>query len=377
MNLVYNFIAVLLFFFAEYAVRAVIPLFITDYLDFSRTYSGYFMGIFSIGGMVAKFITGAIADRFGKLRVYGIYLILSSIVVYFYGFFVSIYILMIVRLMHGFCSGAVRTIYQPVTVSLAKQQHLSRAIGITGTGAMAAMVVVAPIAVMFVDIWSYRIFFTTAAILCLSAFLMVLPIKLKEPAPVRTGGLGTFIEISSVLPFAMLRFVHSAAHGIFMAYGIIFAKEVSLINSGLFLTAFALGNATFRSLTGFVMDRIKKWYIIMIVAYLMIIVGYTIFSFQFFILGAFLVGAGSGIDYTAINSEVFNNIGDRSMNRISATMETVVSVGAGAGAVLSGLTYTGPLNWMFLFIGGLYIVQIGLLFAYARWKERHSTVVSQ
>ncbi len=374
MYLLIHFMALTLFFLAENAFRVIFPLFITEYLHYGRHYSGYFLVLFSLGGISAKFISGALADKFGKIRIYGSFLFLTALIAYAYGVVITIYILFFARFTHGFCAGAVYTVYKPITASLTTEKHLGRSLGFMGVASMVGLMIGAPIVVKLSDTYTYGNIFSYLCVIYLCAALAASLIKINENSatPLKRG-INSFIEIKAILPLAALRLIHNMSYGLFIAYGVIFVRETSLAKSAFFLTAFALGNMITRPLTGYITDRTQQWYPIAVLAYLLMVCGYGTFSMQFMLTGAFVIGIGTGIEYTTINYIVYKNTPKSDLNRISATMEIVSSIATGVGACIAGLLYSGPLNKLFLFVAAMYLFQIFIITIFTLGMRRRNS----
>lgn len=345
-----NFLALFLFFFSEYAVTAVLPLYITEYLSMDEFYSGLFTGIFSISAMTAKFASGALADGFGKLKVYKSALLFTALTVFLYSKVAGIIAVSLVILLHGGASGVVRGLFMSVTASIVSKKYLSTAIGIMGVAMTLSMMISSAGSVLFVKSYSYISFFNLLAVLYIAAATIMFLFKLPETKISVPFKMGSFIE-KKVIPFALFRFCGAMCYGLFLSYAVLHAKKTGGINPGLVITAYAAANIILRPLTGFIIDRINvdtKYFLIL--PYIVLMAGYYMFAVSgadYILVSAFIIGVGAGMEYTIIGSSALKSVGELSLNRASSTIELFFSIGIAVSSISSGLFLHAGLSTVF------------------------------
>lgn len=367
MYLIIHFLALFVFFFAEYSLSAILPIYVTEYLHYEPSYAGYTVGIFAFSALISKFCFGFLADRLGTLKVYAAGLLATGFIVFLYGFANTLLLVFLIRFLQGASSGIVRTGYQPITVSLTSQQNLGKTLGFIGLAAVIGMMVGSPFSIKVIEILPMKPLFTLMASFYIAAFIIALFIKIPDMGKVSDKfSIYGFIE-KSVLPFALLRFINAACYGVFLSYGILFARQTPGFNSGYIITVYALSNILMRPLAGYIFDTFSRPMFILLSGYIMLGAGYAIFSMSSaIIIGAFLIGMGSGMEYTGLNCAAFKKAGEKSLNKISTTMEVAFSAGMSAGGILTGLFYQGSLQLLFSITAAVYIVPIVLLFILLR-----------
>ena len=202
--------------------------------------------------------------------------------------------------------------------------------------------------------------FSILAMLYLGAAIMVAFIKTPVTTVPRFKlSLYTFLE-KTVMPLALLRFFNSTCRGVFMAYNILYAIQMGVLNSGMVISTFAMANLLARPVSGYLTDRISRHKPFVIGIYLFLLAGFILFAFNVF-AGAAVIGLGMGMESSAINGIAMKKSEHSALNRTSATMEVSFSLGMIAGASLSAL-YTGPLASLFIITAFVYLCPIAIIF---------------
>ena len=70
MNVIMLFSTMLLFFLVEYSIISFFSVYLSEYLGFTRSQIGYFVGVFSVSAFAVKFFSGYLIDRFGRLKIF-------------------------------------------------------------------------------------------------------------------------------------------------------------------------------------------------------------------------------------------------------------------------------------------------------------------
>lgn len=357
-----NFVSLFLFYLSEFAIIAVLPLFITGYLHFDKSYSGIFMGIFSAAAMITKFLSGAMADKIGRLVLYKGALFFCGVTIFFYSKVGGLAAVFVVTFLHGLSSGVVRSLFMSVIASIIPKKILGTTVGIIGIAIMASMMLSAVFSVTFIEYYSYEKLFALLTILYIVAAALIFLLKIKDEKQQFTIKIGSFIE-KEVIPLALLRFMGAISYGLFLSYGIIHAKEIGGFNPGIVITIYAAVNIVTRPLYGFMLDKFCSPIprLAIIAPYIFLFIGYLAFSrgdAALVLIGALVIGVGSGMEYTAIGSTALKKVDKAAFNRASSTMELFLSLGIALSAMLSGLLFSGSLSAIFTFASCICILPI-------------------
>lgn len=365
-----NFAAMLLFFSIEYSINAVLPLFITD-MGYDKSLSGVVTGIYSAAAMLSKFSCGAMADKIGRMRLYTASFVVVGIVAFFYSAAAGVTFLIVIRAAHGLSAGVLRALSHSVTASVVPKEKIGLAIGVMGISAMAAMVVAAPAGVSFVEYFSYPSLAWTLGGIGLVSAVLVAFIRVDD---VKSGvklSLKSFIE-KSVIYLAVCRFLGAICYGLFLSYAVLHGKGYSF-NPGFVITVYAFANLMGRPLSGWILDRANPRYVILI-SYIILFAGYAVFSVNnglLILAGAFVIGIGGGIEYTAINATALKRAGEKALNRASATIEFFFSLGIASSSILSGLFFRGSLSSLYIFAASVCAALVlSMLVLFRRYPSR-------
>jgi len=371
-NFLLLFCSMSLFFFVEYSIIAIFPVYISETLNYGRSHVGLFMGIFSVSALVIKFFTGYMTDKTGRMTVFFCGLILCIICSGFFAAASAFTALVLVRLMHGAGSGAVRAVYPALTVDIVGKESAGRGLGLTGLTSMFGMVVASPAVYFLADKAGHSVVFIILTVIGILTVVPALFIRVeKRIIPYRRLSLESFIEYKVLMP-ALLRFITSIWHGLFVSYAVLHSRNAGVENAGIVLTAYALGNILARPCTGFILDK-KSPGVVAWLSYALLFAGYCIFAaaqgYSGVVAGGFIIGMGAGIEHTMLPTIAAKIVGKDSLGRANSTLECAYSMGVVTGAVFCGkATETLPLAVLFTSVGVLNIVP-ALLFYGAVLKD--------
>ncbi|MCD8554591.1 MFS transporter [Seleniivibrio sp.] len=374
-NMLLLFFSMSLFSIVEYSIIAIFPVYISENMDYSRSYIGLFIGIFSVSALFIKFFIGYITDRIGRKTVFIFGLLLCIACTGLYYFAAVFMLLLFVRLLHGVGSGAVRAIYPALTIDIVNKENAGRGLGLIGMTSVFGMLLASSSVFYIIDIESYRTLF---ALLTITGFILIIPvlfIKIEQTQiPKRKLSLECFIEYR-VLSLAFLRFVASMWHGLFMSYAVIHARNEGVMNAGVVIMAYALGNFIMRPLAGYVLDKRDPGYIAWL-SYVLYIIGYYIFGnatdYFSMISGGLLIGFGVGVEHTMLPVMASKIVRKESIGRANSTLECAYSMGIVAGAVFCGkITESMPLNILYTSVGVMNIIPFIMFYMFVLKSYRN------
>lgn len=323
-------------FAMEYGVTTVIPIYMVSFSSDSGHLSGYFVGIFSIAALISKLISVRLSQTFGRKALFISGLAICAISILFYPLMSLFILILLTRFIQGFGSGFVRAMYSPITISIAPADMLAKTIGIIGCASLLAMMWASPVAIKIYESKGVAAAIFVSSAVGLAACFCAMMVKYKETTPIiKIIGIKSFIE-PSVVPLSLLKGWTGAGYGIFLAFGILYAKSYGGFNPGLVITFYALANLFMRLLAGAVIDRfgifkyISSSYIFMMAGYLLFSGGNSAFGF---LASAALIGLGIGMEYTALLYMMGKSVKPDRINAAGATVEIFFSIGLAIGSI--------------------------------------------
>jgi predicted MFS family arabinose efflux permease len=363
MNLASNFIIVLLFFFAEYGITVSMPIYITEALGQDVSFAGYFTSIFALSAICAMFVCRVVSCHINKMRLYFAALYLLGITICMYPFAGGIFFVFFLRFIQGFSSGMVRAIYNSVTADVVNKKHLGKAIGVIGSATIIAMMVAPPVAFAVSDAFSMTTLFLCLGGLCIVASCLVFFIHTKSESFLRSAQSKPELEMQAnnkLYFFVLLKTMSSMGYGLFISFAVLYAKSVGGFNIGLVIAAYALASFMARLLTGFFTDKFHVK-ILLVFSYFLLFAGYMVFSLNTIpalLFGAFIVGAGSGIESTVLPTAAFRSSAYSSYLKTSSVLALSIATGIGLSSVVGGMLFRGDFRILFIFSGMIYLLLI-------------------
>lgn len=335
-NIIFHFLTMFCLFTMEYGVTTVTPVYVSSVLSGSGHLSGYFVGIFSVAALISKIISVRLSETFGRKALFISGLGICAAVILFYPLASLFILILLVRFAQGFGSGFVRAMYSPITIGIAPINMLAKTIGIIGCASLIAMMWASPFAIWVYDTKGFAPAIFISSVVGFAGCFCAIMVKYKEPKnTIKITGIKSFIE-PSVVPLSLLKGWTGAGYGIFLAFGIIFAKSYGGFNAGLVITSYALANLFMRLFAGAIIDRfgiagyVSSAYAFMFAGYLFFAGGYGPFGF---LISAAIIGLGVGMEYTALLYMMGRSVKPERMNAAGATVEIFFSMGLAVGAI--------------------------------------------
>ena len=337
-----------------YLLITVMTQYVFDRYQASEGIAGLTSSIFIIGTLAARMFAGSRMERIGRQRMVliGAVLCLSGSLAYFLAG--RIWMLILVRLIHGAGYGLMATAIGTVVTAIVPASRRGEGIGyymLSYTFGAAA----GPFLAMFLNGRgdTQGIFLVGAASAAVS-FLgaMVLVVKTRKircqeeilPAAVEDGG--GVLEKRAVpisLTCAMVYFCYSSLLAFLMPFSIEIGEEGA---AQYFFLVYALAMLVSRPFTGRLFDRKGEWFTIVpgILGFAlgMLILGRTV-SGVGLLCGAALLGYGMGVTQSAGLASAVAAAQGEHLSQVNSTFFVFADSAIGVGPVLLGylLPYTG------------------------------------
>ena len=156
-----------------------------------------------------------------------------------------------------------------------------------------------------------------------------------------------------VLKVSMVMFFLAFPFAGIMSFITLYAKEISIQNTGLFFLIYAIGVSIIRPLTGKIMDRRGPAFV-MVLSFIGTIFGLILLSqsvaLQGFLIAAFILGLGNGIVMPTLQTMVINMVRPEKRGVATSTFFSSIDLGIGIGAFFLGnIAEIFSLSQMYLF----------------------------
>lgn len=372
-----NFFLTLMFFL----LNATIVLYAIDEFDATASKGGLVAGIFIIGTLLGRLITGLIMQSTGPKRILTIGLIFFTLTTLLYFIDYGITFLILTRFIHGFTLGIASTVIGTVVVFSLPASRKGEGIGYFSMAATLATGIGPFIGLYMTQHSGFDMIFIFCLLLGIvslaTAFFYNAPIlkKIETKRVKFEFKLSSFIE-PRALPISVIILLLAFCFSSILTYISIYAIEIDLGETASFFFV-AYGAAVFisRLFTGRLMDK-KGANVIMYPAFIIFGVGMFLLSSSnnsgTFLLAAALIGLGFGNIQSASQVIAVNSVASNRVGIATATFLIFFEAGAGFGPYLLGLVIPATGYTVLYSILGIIGVATSVLYYYLHGKKERT-----
>lgn len=379
-DFVLHFISYFLMSAAFYFLLPTLPVYAVDVLGVNNNQVGYIIGVYAFSALLIRPFCGYVLDAYGRKSVYlwalGVFTLLFAL----YHFSTTFFILLILRVFHGFTWGTITTGGSTIAADLIPEKKRGEGIGYFGL-AMTFSIAFAPYAGdQIMGQGNFFNLFTIAFVVCLASFILALLIKVPN---IKTGE--TKISLKKMFDkrvnrIAIVMFTGAFPFAAILSFIRIYSDELEIKQGALFFIFMALGVAIVRLLVGKIMDRRGPTGIVVFglgVTIIGLIWLRYLDSFWPFMMCGVLVGMGNGLIMPTVQTMALNMVPIECRGAANATFFSAVDLGIGAGSIalgyvaeyygidtmffICGLILLFPLAFYFLFVKDHYYRHVELL----------------
>ena len=351
-------IANFLLFFAFYLLLPILPLYLIEAFNASRSMVGIILSCYTIAALVIRPFSGFILDRFRRKPIYLVAYLAFILVFVGYAEATLISLFIFMRVLHGLTFGLVTTASNTVIVDIMPSERRGEGLGYFGVANNLAMATGPMISLFLIENYSIIFIFYFAIGVGLVGFcfanMIRMPKKLQSPVitedipPANYHSYDRFFLMKG-LRAGLCLLLLAIPYGMTTSYVSIYGKELGIESGmGVFFSLMAVGLIGSRLFSGKLVD---KGFLTNVIAW-----GAFICSIGFFILASlkqlgfiseilplvgfylvpFLLGVGYGMMFPAYNTLFVNLAPHNRRATASSTYLTSWDVGIGIGLVGGG-----------------------------------------
>lgn len=358
-----------------YLLMTSMALYAVDRFQASDSAAGLAASIFVIGSVTARLFAGKLLQVLGRKRLTVISLCLFVLASVMYLFSGTLWLLLVVRFVHGMAFGAGNTAIATAVQSIIPSARRSEGTGYFGLSTTLSTAVGPFLAVLLAANGNYTSVFVFCSISSAAALLICLLIRMPEPRPtterhvshVRRGSFIRSIVSPAALPISLVILVGGVAYS-----GIISFLAPFLISSSMaeaaswFFVVYAITVLVSRLFAGRIQDR-RGDNAIMYPLLVIFALGMAALAFDpsnlSVVSAAALTGLGFGALMPCAQAIAVNAVPPAELGIATSTFFLMLDVGIGFGPVALGLViphlgYTG----MFGALTVLSVLGIGMYF---------------
>ncbi|SHF30613.1 Predicted arabinose efflux permease, MFS family [Seinonella peptonophila] len=325
-----------LIFTGFYFLLPTLPLYIKK-LGSSESEIGLIVGLFTISAVLFRPVIGGMLDRFGRqpFIIWGVLLFVVSM--YLYDWVSGIFVLMLLRFIHGLSWAASTTSVGTAITDIIPASRRGEGMGWYGIGTTLAMAIGPLLGLWILNHYSFHTLFLTATVITFIAFLILFftktPFKSNQNQQKR-------IEIfdPSLLPVSIVIFFLAVSYGGITTFLPLFADSLK-VNAGTFFLVYAIALTLSRPISGKLSDRFSEK-AVLIPSLILTCIGLIWISYSEGLVGliiaAILYGIGFGSAQPALQTAIINLAHPDRKGVANASFFTAFDLGIGLGSIILG-----------------------------------------
>jgi len=351
-------VSVLLLFSSFYLLIPTLPLFI-QHLGGTEAQVGLIMGVFTIAAVFGRPIIGGLNDLFGRKMFAIIGLIAFSLVMFSHTVIVTIAMLFIIRILHGFAWATSTTSIGTAVIDVIPVDRRGEGVGWYGMAMSTAMAFGPMLGIFFIEQYSFVTLFIISASLPLISILLVSLAQTPFKRPDEKMKIVIFDK--SLTSISIVIFLLTFTYGGIMTFLPLFAYELQ-VNAGNFFLIYAITLIAIRPVAGVLSDRKGEAFVI-VPSLIIVIVGLIVLAFSTslfdIIATAILYGVGFGAAQPALQAATLRIVAADRKGVANASFLTAFDFGIGFGSIILGVV-SQQFGFTTLFISGS-VVALGSL----------------
>lgn len=332
----------LLMAIAFYFMLPILPVYLTDKLNASKSEIGIILAFYTIATLLIRPFSGWAIDTYGRKSIYLIAYFLFSLLFIGYPIALSLYLFIGFRFFHGLTWGVLTTSSSTIAVDIIPPVRRGEGIGIFGLSMTIGMALGPMIAIFIAGADRYLAVFVSAIGISLLGLLLALVVKYPKFTIDKSRKILSFnglIEKSS-LPVSINMMIIQFTYGGVLSFIALYGKEIGVQNSGIFFLLLSLGIGFSRVGSGKIFD-ISGPDKISILGMLLLVVGFPILALVNnsvgFLISAVVLGLGYGIIMPTFQAMVNNLVVHTRRGAANSTLFTCFDIGIGLGMIGTGI----------------------------------------
>ncbi|WP_428912264.1 MFS transporter [Niallia sp. Krafla_26] len=373
-----NFVIMIIF----YLLMVTMASYAVEEFHASISQAGLVAGIYIVGTLLGRIVTGRIINHVGTKKILLIGLILFPITMSFYFIQAGIIVLIISRLVNGFAVGIASTAISTIVAQTLPSSRKGEGIGYFSMSATLGTAIGPFFGLLLSQHTTYSVIFMVCVVFAILAlvsalFTRISKIQARTVQDEKGFHLSQFID-GKALPISILTLLFALGYASLIAFLNFFAEERGLLRaSSFFFLAYAIAVLLTRPFTGRMMDRKGANYIIYPCAVLfgggLLLLSISHNSFLLLLSGA-IIGVGFGNISSAFQALAIKVTTPEKMGLATSTYFIGLDIGLGFGPYFLG--YLVPfLGYGNLFVGlGIFMFVLIILYLFLHGRKDHLVV---
>lgn len=363
-----NFFLILVYFL----LNATITTYAVNKFQATTGESGIIAGIFIIGALIGRLITGRLVLS-KKILMFGLLFFLVTVLLYFLNF--GIYFLMLTRFLNGLSVGIATTVVGTVVAIVIPNSRRGEGISYFAVSTALATGIGPFIGLLLTQNGNYNLIFVFSFVLgCIilgTAFILNVP---QVPTERYAGKKSLFFNLidHKTIPIAIVLFIMTFSFSSILSYINLYAMELNLVSTAsFFFMVYTASVLISRPFTGKWVDK-KGANIIMYPAIILFGLGMLLLSFTessvTLLLSGVLVGLGFGNISSILQTIAISQATPQRVGLATATFMIFYDLGNGIGPTFLGaiIPFTGYRGMYQILAGTIFLSSILYYFLHGK-----------
>lgn len=367
---VINFFVILIF----YLLMVTIAPYAVHKFHASTSVAGLVSGIFIIGALIGRLVTGSRIGYLGskKTLLIGVMLFIIATALYFVAMNLSL--LLIIRLLHGIALGVASTATGTIIAQIIPSTRRGEGIGYFSLSAVLATAIGPFVGILFTQYGDFKIMFMfniLLAVICLIIAFLVGASDYKssvkdEQQAVKGFNLSNYLELKAI-PISFVALVIGFSYSGVMSFLSFYSEKIDLVKAGgFFFLVYAIMILLSRPFTGQLMDA-KGANIVIYPCLVIFAIGMLLFSqahnSMIFLVAGALMGLGYGNFNSVAQTIAIKVTPPQRLGLATSTYFILYDIGLGAGPYLLG--FIVPLTgYRGLFLTMVFVILVSIILYY-------------
>lgn len=302
-----NFLTNFLVYLCMYLLIVIIASYTKSTYNVSDSVAGLVSGLFIIGSLIGRFVTGKYVNKIGPKRILLIGLVLLIITQLFYFIEGSITVLMITRILNGIATGVTTTATGTIAAYVTPAERKSEGISLFSLSLVIGAAIGPFFGLLLIDAFPISFLFTICLLCGIVSLLISFFINIQfdltqqaqtQPATPKKGfDINNYIA-KEAIPVAIIMLIAGLSYSSILTFLQFFAQEINLVTlSSYFFIFYAIASLITRPVAGRLMDDINE-NVVVYPAFICLILTYFVLSITntgwMLIIAGLLLGAGYG-----------------------------------------------------------------------------------
>ena len=307
--------------------------------------AGVSAGLYVIGGLASRLFLGKYVELVGRKRMLILALLGALLMSFTYFFVSSLYMLYVIRLLHGATYGVASTCTSDIIAKIVPPARRGEGLGYYALS-ITVSTAVGPLLGMTLSP-NYDLVFTVGLVMYSTALLFACLVHVPEETlteeqvrEAKSFTLNNMLQLSA-LPLGFVTMVFFLAYSGVLSFISAYAESIDMVRTAsFFYVAVSMGTLLSRLTTGKVFDSRGPNGIITL-GYVMFIIGMVTFSRTsqdlLFLASGFGLGYGMSIVFAVCQASVISKSPVHRYGVTTSTFSAIVDLGSGIGPMILGL----------------------------------------